>query len=226
VEGLSAALGMELSFLSKGTTSLVFAGRSSDGRSVLVKLQRPDSPRANLFKEFKLLEFLAPLRVAPRPIGYGRFSGLEFIVREIADGVEIRNALDIIEGAHVFSMAYKALTLDRLGLDHGQIQGGKHVIVGEDVWFIDFEKAGFRRSNNLTALLSMLFLGGNVISRTLSRRFGLDWRFRGELLRAVRIYKSSGNFRPVFDVLERHLPSRGDCPCPASFSQRLWTGRE
>jgi len=206
VEELSRTVGIRLTFFSKGTTSLAFVGEMN-GRKILVKLQRPDSPRINLQKEFKILRFLYPFRITPRPIRYGNFEGLDFIVRELAEGLEIRRAVDIITGRHVFLMMYKALTLDRLGIDHGQIQGGKHVIVGDDVWFIDFEKAGFRRTNNLTALLSMLFLGENEIAREMSKKFGLDDTFKNKLLEAAARYKRSGDFRDVFTVVGELLPS-------------------
>ncbi len=185
-------------FFSKGTTSLVFTA-SLKGRGVVVKLQRPDSPRRNFAREARILKAVEPFRVAPPLLEYGTFRGLEYIIREFAEGEVILRA--DIEKRHVIEIALKTATLDRLYLDHGQIQGGKHIIIGKDVWLIDFEKANWRKPNNLTSALSMLFVGRNAISERLYRKFGLDEGFREEMKEALREYKRTGRLSALLDVL-------------------------
>ncbi len=206
-EELSRFTGIKLEFFSKGTTSLVFTGKLESGRKVILKIQRPDSPRANLLREFRITSFLSTLKVSPRPLRYGVFNGLEFMIREFAEGIELRKAIKMVNGGHVLSMMFKALTMDRVGLDHGQIQGGKHIIVGDDVFIIDFEKADFRKPKNLTALISMLFLGNNSIATALSEKFDLNEEFRRRLIREIRTYKYSGDFRGVFELIRESVLS-------------------
>ncbi len=204
LERLSEYLGLNLTFFSKGTTSLTFMA-GLEGETVLLKLQRPDSPRANLMKEFHVTKFLSTFKLVPRPLAHGRFMGMEYLLREFAEGEELRRGLCKLNEGHIFEMVNKAWLLDRLGVDHGQIQGGKHVIVGDVVWFIDFEKASFRKPKNLSSLISMLFLGRNVISQSIYKKFGLDEAFRRDVLKAAKEYKSERKPEVVMRVLEEYL---------------------
>ncbi len=184
--------------LSKGTTSLVFVGEFG-GKKVIVKLQRPDSPRSNFDREAEILRAIEPFGITPPLLFRGTFEGFPYIVREFAEGEPILYAN--IEKFHLFQIAEKTALLDRLGLDHGQIQGGKHIIIGDRVWIIDFEKAGWRKPNNLTSAMSMLFIGRNAISERIYQKFDLDEDFRETMKRALRIYKKEGKFSAVLDVL-------------------------
>jgi len=173
--------------LSKGTSSVVLLGELS-GKKVVVKLQRPDSPRRNLFKEAEITGAIEPFGITPPPIHTGIFRGLEYLVRDFVEGEPILRAR--VRRRHVFEITLKTATLDRLRIDHGQIQGGKHVIIGNGAWIIDFEKANWRKPKNLTSAMSMLFLGKNAVSWRIRERFGVDRAFleelRGELLNYKR----------------------------------------
>ena len=183
---------------SKGTTSLVFLGELG-GKRAIVKLQRPDSPRNNLEREAKILKAIEPFGITPPLLFTGTFEGLPYIVREFAEGEPV--LYGDMEKGHLFQIAEKTALLDRLGLDHGQMQGGKHIIVGDGVYIIDFEKAGWRKPNNLTSAFSMLFVGRNAISERLYRKFGLDENFREEVKEALREYKRSGNLSRLLGLL-------------------------
>jgi len=194
-----SGLGIEaLQPYSKGTTSVVFLGRLGEKR-VIVKLQRPDSPRDNFSREAGILEAIAPFGVSPPLIARGRIENLSYIVREFAEGEPILYAE--VEKRHLFQIAEKTALLDRLYLDHGQIQGGKHIIIGDRVYIIDFEKANWRKPNNLTSAMAMLFIGKNAISRRLYERFNLDESFREAMKSALRLYKREGKLSAVLDVL-------------------------
>jgi putative serine/threonine protein kinase len=194
-------LGFEgIRLYSKGTTSLVFLG-IFDGREVVVKLQRPDSPRSNFDKEAEILKTIGPFDVTPPLVLTGSFDGLPYLVREFAEGKPVLYAE--IEKHHLFRIAEKTALLDRLGLDHGQLQGGKHIIIGEEVYIIDFEKAGWRKPNNLTSAFSMLFVGRNSISERLYEKFGLEESFREKMKDALRDYKRSGKLSSLLGLLSR-----------------------
>lgn len=184
--------------LSKGTTSLVFVGEFK-GKKAIVKLQRPDSPRSNFDREAEILRAIRPFGITPPLLFTGTFEGLPYIVREFAEGEPILYA--DIEKRHLFQIAEKTALLDRLGLDHGQMQGGKHIIVGARVWIIDFEKAGWRKPNNLTSTFSMLFVGKNAISERLYSKFNLDEGFRENVKEALREYKRTGRLSRLLELL-------------------------
>ena len=183
---------------SKGTTSVVFLGKLGEKR-VVVKLQRPDSPRNNFEREAKILKSIESFRITPQFLALGSVEGLNYLVREFAEGEPMLYA--DIEKNHIFQIAEKTALLDRLGLDHGQIQGGKHIIIGDRVWIIDFEKAGWRKPNNLTSAMSMLFIGRNAISEKIYEKFKLDEDFRKTMKRALQLYKREGKLSAVLDVL-------------------------
>jgi putative serine/threonine protein kinase len=184
--------------LAKGTTSLVFIGVMG-GAKVLIKLQRPDSPRNNFKKEAQLTKVASAFGIAPPVLGLGEFGGLQYLIREFAEGEPILFAN--VEKRHLFRIVEKTALLDKLGIDHGQIQGGKHIIIGEDVYLIDFEKAGFRKPNNLTSAMAMVFIGDNTISRRVREKFGLDDKFREEMKSALRNYKRTGSLSGVLSLL-------------------------
>ncbi|QDA30345.1 serine/threonine protein kinase [Thermococcus indicus] len=184
----------------KGTTSLIFCARL-DEKNVIIKLQRPDSPRQNFAREAEIIRAVEPFRITPPLVAYGVFEGLEYLVREFAEGEIIFHA--DLEKRHIFEIVEKTALLDRLGLDHGQIQGGKHVIVGERVWLIDFEKSGWRKPKNLTSAMAMVFLNDNHISRRVREKFGVDRAFLEEMREEVRNYKRTGKLSGLLGLLSR-----------------------
>ncbi|WP_054840794.1 hypothetical protein [Thermococcus peptonophilus] len=181
-----------------GTTSLVFTGVLG-GRKVVIKLQRPDSTRSNFEKEAELTKIASTFGITPPIMELGEFEGLTYLIREFADGEPILFAE--VEKRHLFRIVEKTALLDRLGIDHGQIQGGKHIIIGEDVYMIDFEKAGFRKPNNLTSAMAMIFIGENAISKRVREKFGLDEKFREEMKDTLRHYKRTGSLLRLLSLL-------------------------
>ncbi|NJF25078.1 serine/threonine protein kinase [Thermococcus sp. Bubb.Bath] len=202
IEGFKAELErfgiQKVSPYSKGTTSIVFKGEL-ENREVLIKLQRPDSPRSNLLREADIVKVLEPYDVTPPLITSGSFKGLEYIVRGFAEGEPVMYAE--VKKGHILEIIQKTALLDRLGLDHGQIQGGKHIIIGDRVWLIDFEKAGWRKPKNLTSALAMLFIGNNATSRRIREKFGVDERFLGELLKETAEYKRKGRLSGLLRLI-------------------------
>ncbi|NJE30008.1 serine/threonine protein kinase [Thermococcus sp. 18S1] len=184
----------------KGTTSLIFCAHLNE-KNVIIKLQRPDSPRQNFAREAEIIRAVEPFGITPPLVAYGVFEGLEYLVREFAAGEIILHA--DIEKRHIFEIVEKTALLDRLGLDHGQIQGGKHIIVGERVWLIDFEKSGWRKPKNLTSAMAMVFLNDNRISRRVREKFGVDRAFLEEMREEVRNYKRTGRLSGLLSLLSR-----------------------
>ena len=190
----------EIGPYAKGTTSLIFRARL-DEKNVIIKLQRPDSPRQNFAREAEIIKAVEPFGVTPPLIAYGVFEGLEYLIRGFAKGEIIFYAE--LEKRHLFQIVEKTALLDRLGLDHGQIQGGKHIIIGESVHLIDFEKAGWRKPKNLTSAMAMIFLNDNYISRRVREKFGVDESFLGEMRNEVGVYKRTGQLSGLLRLLSR-----------------------
>ena len=190
----------EIRQYAKGTTGLVFRGRMGE-KEVMIKLQRPDSPRQNFAREAEIIRTLEPFNVTPPLVTYGKFEGLHFLIREFAPGKMLLHAT--LEKRHLFEIVEKTALLDRLGLDHGQIQGGKHIIIGERVWLIDFEKANWRKPRNLTSAMAMLFLNDNYISRRVRERFGVGRAFLENMREELREYKRTGKLSGLLGLLSR-----------------------
>ncbi len=182
----------------KGTTSLILSARIYE-KNVIIKLQRPDSPRRNFAREAKIVRTIEPFGITPPLVAYGVFEGLEYLIREFAEG-EIIFYADL-EKRHLFEIVEKTALLDRLGLDHGQIQGGKHIVVGERVYLIDFEKANWRKPKNLTSAVAMVLLNDNYISRRVREKFGIDGEFLDEMRNEVRDYKRTGRVSGLLRLL-------------------------
>ncbi|WP_087038027.1 serine/threonine protein kinase [Thermococcus litoralis] len=185
-------------FYSKGTTSLVFTG-NAEGKKVIIKLERPDSPRKNFKREAEILKFLEREEITPRLVDYGVFEGREFLVREFAEGEPLLYATP--QKKHILQILEKTYRLDALGIDHGQIQGGKHIIINDTVWIIDFEKAGFRKPKNVTSAMAMIFLNDNIIAKRVREKFNLDTRFLNALREALREYKRTKNIEKIKELL-------------------------
>ena len=185
---------------SKGNTSLVFTGELKD-KKILIKLQRKDSPRKTIEREAKILEILQGTNITPELLFTGKFEGLGYLVRKFAEGVPILYA--DVKKHHLLKIFEKTLALDGLNIDHGQIQGGKHIIIGRsDVWIIDFEKASLRRKpKNLTAAISMIFLSENAISKRVRERFKIDESFLRDMRKALAIYKKEKNTKEILELL-------------------------
>ncbi len=185
-------------FYSKGTTSLVFTG-NAEGKKAIIKLERADSPRKNFKREAEILKFLEGEEITPRLVDYGVFEGREFLVREFAEGEPLLYATP--QKKHILEILEKTYKLDVLGVDHGQIQGGKHILIGDAVWIIDFEKAGFRKPKNVTSAMAMIFLNDNIISKRVREEFQLDQDFLNSLREALREYKTTKNIEKLRELL-------------------------
>lgn len=187
-------------FLTKGTTSIIFLGKYR-GKDVVVKVSRDDSPRKNLKKEAEILRHLRGREITGDLILYTTVGGREILVREYVPGEPV--LLVTPSKKHILKIAGKTFVLDKLGIDHGQIQGGKHILLtSNDVYIIDFEKGSLtRKTRNLTSALSMLFIGNNSISKRVREKFDIDEEFIRELKLRLREYKEKKEIRGLFDLL-------------------------
>ena len=177
--------------LGKGWSSVVFCGFLQK-KKVAVKIQRADATRTSLQKEASFLRVTNTYRIGPTLY----YEGETFLIIEYLEGSPIRKVP--VRREHILSFFHQCHTLDSLHIDHGQIQGGKHLLVGEKCWIIDFEKAGYRRPKNVSALVSELFLKKTKFAREMRAHFQIDLH---TLIEATRHYKHDLKIGALLDAI-------------------------
>jgi putative serine/threonine protein kinase len=177
--------------LGKGWSSIVIYGIYKK-KEVAVKIQRTDSNRISLGREASFLRITNTYRIGPTLY----YEGGSFLLLEYITGVPIRKTSAKKED--IVSFLEQCHRLDLLGIDHGQIQGGKHLIIGKKCWIIDFEKAGYRTPRNVSSLISEIFLRETENAYNLRSACTVN---KPELIGAVREYKKTHDLTPVLRAL-------------------------
>ncbi|MBU7030953.1 MAG: serine/threonine protein kinase [Theionarchaea archaeon] len=177
--------------LGKGWSSLVMYGKYH-GREVAVKIQRRDSNRISLSREAIFLRLANAHRIGPTLL----FEGTSFLILEYITGNVIHEAS--VKKEHILSFFRQCHLLDNMGIDHGQIQGGKHLIIGRKCWIIDFEKAGWRIPRNVNSLGSEVFLKKTRFAQSMRALFRVD---RTTLISAFNEYKKDFNMDRILETL-------------------------
>ena len=176
--GLDRAIG-------KGNTSIIFLG-NYENKKVSIKIERSDSERkGSLKKEAYYLIKANGHGVGPKIYGYDD----NYIIMEYIEGDLL------IEGKFnredIFDITRQCNVLDIAGINHRQIQGGKHIICGEKNVIIDFEKAHLSNSpKNVTSFLSMCFLSDCLVRERIKEIFDFQEDFIKTLLKE---YKPNSN---------------------------------
>ncbi|MBU7023310.1 MAG: serine/threonine protein kinase [Theionarchaea archaeon] len=177
--------------LGKGWSSIVVYGTQGQ-KEVAIKIQRRDSHRRSLSREALFLRIVNGKGIGPTLYHEGK----DFLVLEYVEGAPIRDIP--VQPVHVRSFLEQCHTLDLLTVDHGQIQGGKHLIIGEKCWIIDFEKAGFRAPQNVSSLVSELFLRKTEYASRMRSQFRTSPE---SLIEITQEYKKTHDLAPLLDVL-------------------------
>jgi putative serine/threonine protein kinase len=177
--------------LGKGWSSIVIYGVYKK-KEVAVKIQRTDSNRISLGREASFLKIINTYGIGPTLY----YEGISFLILEYITGKPIRKAS--AKKGDILSFLEQCHRLDMLGIDHGQIQGGKHLIVGKKRWIIDFEKAGYRTPRNVSSLISEIFLKETENAHNMRSAFTIN---EPELIEAVREYKQDHDITPVLHAL-------------------------
>lgn len=177
--------------LGKGWSSLVLYGLFNK-RKVAVKVQRTDSHRQSLGKEASLLRIINAHGIGPTLY----YEGEAFLILEFIEGSPIREA--VVKKEHVLSFCEQCHNLDLLKIDHGQIQGGKHLIIGEKCCIIDFEKAGWRTPRNVSSLISELFLKKTSFACRMRSDFCVD---EEEVIKATQKYNQNRDITLIINAL-------------------------
>ena len=195
-----------LGILGKGCVSI--AVKAEVGRRLYaIKIRRVDANRPSLRHEADMHRIANNLRVGPELYKASE----NFLLMELAKGWKISEWIKKLKGKGSASSLRKVLKevmdqchrLDLGGLDHGELSNLKsHIVVGKNVFIIDFESAGTeRRISNLTSASQYLFVGG-FIAKKVRKIIGI--KSLDSVLNSLREYKFEMN-RNTYQALLREL---------------------
>ncbi len=185
--GNTTVLGRRI--IGKGTTSLVVKALYK-GKLVALKIRRLDSNRESMEKEANILQVLSNQDFVPKLFSFSK----NFLILEYLEGTDIDVFLEKAEEEEIKSVVKQIISicikLDELGIDHGELSNASdHVLVDKNlkVKIIDFESASLnRKPQNITSILSYLFISNKPFSEKVLKAFGLK---REDVINASRDYK-------------------------------------
>lgn len=179
-----------LDILGKGHRGVVFKGIYKN-REVAIKVPRIDA-KNTIYDEGVILKYVNKLNIGPKLYAFSR----DYLIMEYIDGITLKDYIsgeDVDRGEYlnvVKEVLKQCIRLDIHGVDHGEIQGGKHIVIGSSkVYIIDFGSAKIGRTpRNFTSAVS-LFFGKSYIARRTCEVLGIT-EFEVEKIREfARKYK-------------------------------------
>lgn len=186
----------------KGCVGLVLRAKIGN-KACALKIRRVDADRKTMDEEARLHKIANDAGVGPRLEGHTR----NLIAMEFVGGQSIVDWVDGAAKARLRGVARSVLeqcySLDRAGLDHGELSRlDRHVIVSDSPFIIDFESASTaRKTCNVTAAAQSIFLHGAVAGKV-KKALQAD---REKALAALRTYKRDQT-RANFDAVLGSLP--------------------
>lgn len=198
-----------LPVLGKGYVGVVVAANTVTGRAAL-KIRRVDSGREGMFHEAEMLKKANTLDVGPKLLAVSK----NFLLMELVEGQHFPEWQESLQPedakVRVRSVVKQVLeqcySLDKLGLDHGELsKAPKHIIVDDqDVpHLIDFETSSInRRVSNVTSVCQYLFLGTHISDKVQEKLKKVD---KKELIKALQEYKQESTKENFKKVLEKIL---------------------
>jgi putative serine/threonine protein kinase len=180
----------KLRFLGKGHVGIVIEAKYKDKKAAL-KIRRTDADRKNLNKEAENLKLANSVQIGPKLYAFNE----ETIVMELINGKyfpdwleEINKEIETLRTV-LKELLEKTRTLDKIGLDHGELGKIKRHVIIEDNHprIIDFESASTkRRPSNVTSISQFLFLNRHN-QRKINEKHQLPRREK--LIHALKTYK-------------------------------------
>jgi putative serine/threonine protein kinase len=186
----------------KGCVGLVLRAKIGN-KTCALKIRRVDADRKTMDEEARLHKIANGAGVGPQLEGQTK----NLIAMEFVGGQSIVDWVDGAAKAKLRGVASSVLeqcySLDRAGLDHGELSRlDRHVIVSDSPFIIDFESASTaRKTCNVTAAAQSIFLHGAVASRV-KKTLQAD---RAKALAALKTYKRDQT-RANFDAVLGSLP--------------------
>lgn len=186
----------------KGQVGIVLRAKIGN-KTCALKIRRIDADRKTMDDEARFHGIANDVGVGPRLKGHTK----NLIAMEFVGGQSIVDWVEDAPKARLRGMARSVLeqcySLDRAGLDHGELSRlNRHVIVSDSPCIIDFESASTaRKTCNVTAAAQSIFLHGAVAGRV-QKTLQAD---REKALAALKAYKRDQT-RANFDAVKNSLP--------------------
>ena len=159
--------------LGKGHRGVVLKGIYNN-KEVAIKIPRTDSPKNTIENEGKILKFLEKYDIAPKVYDFEE----DYLIMEFIDGEELKSAVDKLDKDILLKVVEDilkiTLKLDILGIEHKEIQGGRHfLITNKKTYIIDFDKAKEKKTTkNFTGAVALLF-GEGKIAKTIREKLNI-----------------------------------------------------
>lgn len=182
--------------IGKGHRGIVLKGfsekyKDSEGNYIqlAIKIPRKDTPKNTIFHEGKVLEKTNKFNVGPKVYGFTN----EYLLMEYVEGITLKDYINECNREELLWLVEESLKqclkLDLHGIDHTEIQGGKHIIIGKNkIYIIDFDKARLKNPHNFTSALS-LFFGGGYISEKVKNILNISEEGERDLRKLAKLYK-------------------------------------
>ncbi|GBF36951.1 protein kinase domain-containing protein [Methanofervidicoccus abyssi] len=180
-----------LDILGKGHRGVVFKGLYND-KKVAIKVPRVDA-KNTIYEEGCILKEVNTLNIGPKLYTFSK----DYLIMEYIEGINLKNYvstenIDRKEYIKIIEEVLKqCIHLDIHGIDHGEIQGGKHIIINESskVYIIDFGSAKIGRTpRNFSSAVS-LFFGKSYIARRTCEILNISEVELEKIRKFVRNYK-------------------------------------
>ncbi|HIP84112.1 MAG TPA: serine/threonine protein kinase [Methanothermococcus okinawensis] len=179
-----------LDVLGKGHRGVVFKGIYRN-REVAIKVPRVDA-KNTIYEEGLILKEVNNLNIGPKLYIFSR----DYLIMEYVKGITLkeyisRGEIDREEYLHIIKEVLKqCLRLDIHRIDHGEIQGGKHIIIRyPQVYLIDFGSGKVGRTPcNFTSAVS-LFFTRSYIGRRTCEVLNISEMERDIIMKFVKKYK-------------------------------------
>jgi len=175
------------------------------GRAVCIKSPRGKIKGAGLENEWNALRKANKREIGPKAIEFSEGK----LMMEFAEGKEFRDWIGTASSEEIRKAVPEILRqgreLDKIGLDHGQLSWApKHIIIGDKVTLIDFDRASEKRqANNLTSLIGFLML--NPKGRWAGKirdALGIEEGKMGEIKGILREYREKKKEKEYRRMLE------------------------
>ncbi|HIP17635.1 MAG TPA: serine/threonine protein kinase [Methanothermococcus okinawensis] len=184
-----------LEIIGKGHRGVVFKGIFKN-KIVAIKVPRINS-KNTVYHEGSILEETNLLNIGPKVY---KFSN-NYLIMEYIEGINLKDYLsqkyiDKKEYIAIIENTLKqCLRLDFHKINHGEIQGGKHIIINNKdesklkVCIIDFDKSRRGRiTHNFTSAISLFFTKSHISRRTFEI-LNISKDERNQILDITKLYK-------------------------------------
>ncbi|ENN96367.1 tyrosine protein kinase [Methanocaldococcus villosus KIN24-T80] len=175
--------------IGKGHRGVVFKGIYNN-KTVAVKIPRTDG-KNTILNEVNILKLLEPYNISPKVYDYSK----DYLIMEYIEGEELKSVVEKLDKKNLIEVIEEvlkiALRLDSLNIEHKEIKGGRHFLVGEKVYIIDFDKAKKKKTTkNFTSAIALLF-GENKVGKVVRNKLNLNEDDIKFIKRLAKIYKGS-----------------------------------